>query len=704
GTHIVRAGASIRLFIAFSGRPVPTAVWSKADANLTLRADIQTTDSFSTLTVEECNRNDAGKYVFTVENNSGSKSITFTVKVLDTPGPPGPITFKDVTRGSITLMWDAPVLDGGSRIHHYVVEKREASRRSWQVVSSKCTRQIFKVTDLAEGVPYYYRVSAENEYGVGEPCELTEPIVATEEPAPPKRLDIVDTTKSSVVLAWLKPDHDGGSRVTGYLLEMKQKGSDKWIPAGQTKQLTFTVEGLVENTEYEFRVKAKNDAGYSEPREAFSSVIIKEPQIEPTADLSEISRQLITCKAGSAFTIDIPISGRPAPKVTWKLEEMRLKETERVTIKTTKDRTTLTVKDSMRGDSGKYYLTLENTAGVKTFTVTVVVIGRPGPVTGPIEISSVSAESCMLTWKEPEDDGGSDITNYIVEKRESGTTAWQLVNSSVKRTQIKVTRLTKYQEYSFRVSGQYQFRVTAVNAAGNSEPIVDTTTHSISLVWSKPTYDGGADILGYVLEMKEEGTEQWYRPHTTPTLRNAEFTVTGLKTTQKYQFRVAATNVNGMSEFSESSAEIEPVERIVSDVPVVPQKLEVIDTTKSTVTLAWEKPAHDGGSRLTGYVIEASKAGTERWLKVVTVKPTIYEHTIISLNEGEQYLFRVRAQNQKGVSEPREIVTAVTVQDQKGKYLLLKITVKLTPDECNIYKTDTENINVFFSFLSSADN
>uniref|UniRef100_A0A493TY77 Titin n=1 Tax=Anas platyrhynchos platyrhynchos TaxID=8840 RepID=A0A493TY77_ANAPP len=100
---------------------------------------------------------------------------------------------------------------------------------------------------------------------------------------------------------------------------------------------------------------------------------------------------------------------------------------------------------------------------------------------------------------------------------------------------------------------------------------------------------------------------------------------------------------------------------------MVPQKLEVIDTTKSTVTLAWEKPPHDGGSRLTGYVIEASKAGTERWLKVVTVKPTIYEHTIISLNEGEQYLFRVRAQNQKGVSEPREIVTAVTVQDQKDK-------------------------------------
>uniref|UniRef100_A0A8C3H6K2 Titin n=1 Tax=Chrysemys picta bellii TaxID=8478 RepID=A0A8C3H6K2_CHRPI len=502
-THIVRAGATIRLFIAFLGKPVPTATWSKADSDLSLRADIHITDSFSTLTVENCNRNDAGKYVFTVENVSGSKSIAFTVKVLDTPGPPGPITFKDVTRGSITLMWDAPVLDGGARIHHYIVEKREASRRSWQVVSSKCTRQIFKVTDLAEGVPFYYRVSAENEYGVGEPCELTEPVVATEEPAPPKRLDIIDTTKSSAVLAWLKPDHDGGSRVTGYLLEMKQKGSDYWVEAGHTKQLTFTVEGLLENNEYEFRVKAKNDAGYSEPREAFSSVIIKEPQIEPTADLSGITRQLITCKAGSTFTIDIPISGRPAPKVTWKLEEMRLKETDRVTIKTTKDRTTLIVKDSMRGDSGKYYLTLENTAGVKTFAVTVVVIGRPGAVTGPIDISSISAESCVLSWKEPEDDGGTDITNYIVEKRESGTTAWQLINSSVKRTQIKVTHLTKYMEYAFRVSSENRFGSESTGAVTcKDEYCKKHSPGSFKILYTPPKAELDARLHGEIVTIR----------------------------------------------------------------------------------------------------------------------------------------------------------------------------------------------------------
>uniref|UniRef100_A0A8C0EJS7 Titin n=1 Tax=Bubo bubo TaxID=30461 RepID=A0A8C0EJS7_BUBBB len=348
-THIVRAGASIRLFIAFSGRPVPTAVWSKADANLSLRADIQTTDSFSTLTVEECNRNDAGKYVFTVENNSGSKSITFTVKVLDTPGPPGPITFKDVTRGSITLMWDAPVLDGGSRIHHYIVEKREASRRSWQVVSSKCTRQIFKVTDLAEGVPYYYRVSAENEYGVGEPCELTEPVVATEEPAPPKRLDIVDTTKSSVVLAWLKPDHDGGSRVTGYLLEMKQKGSDSWIER-------VTIKTTKDRTTLTVKDSMRGDSG-----KYYLTL--------------ENTGEVVTIRAGSDLVLDAAIGGKPEPKVFWSKGDRELDLCEKISLQYTSKRAIAVIKFCDRSDSGKYTLTVKNASGMKQLSVLVKVLG-----------------------------------------------------------------------------------------------------------------------------------------------------------------------------------------------------------------------------------------------------------------------------------------------------------------------------------------
>lgn len=468
-THIVKNGGTISLHIAFRGKPAPLATWSKLDSELPIMADINTTDSFSTLTIENCTRYEAGKYTLSLENNSGRKSITFTVKVLDTPGPPGAITFKDITRGALTVMWDAPANDGGARIHHYIVDKREASRLAWQEVSTKCSRQMIRVTGLEIGVPYLFRVIAVNYYGQGEPKEMTEPIIATEEPAPPKRLDVVDTTNSTASLVWLKPEHDGGSRVRGYIVEFRAKGTDRWVVSGETKSQKMLVEGLIENTEYDFRVKAKNDAGISEPQGTFSSVVIKEPCIEPTADLSSITNQLITCKTSNTFTIDVPISGRPAPKVTWKLEEMKLKETDRVSIKTSKESTILVVKDSKRSDSGKYYLTLENAAGVKTFTVTVVIVGRPSPPTGPVEISGISSESCTLSWSEPADDGGTDISNYIVEKRESGSASWQVVNSSVKRTTIKVTHLTKYMEYTFRVCAENKF---GVSKSVESAPVV----------------------------------------------------------------------------------------------------------------------------------------------------------------------------------------------------------------------------------------
>uniref|UniRef100_A0A3B3Q977 Titin n=1 Tax=Paramormyrops kingsleyae TaxID=1676925 RepID=A0A3B3Q977_9TELE len=296
-THIVKNGGTVTLHIPFKGKPPPLATWTKADGEIGVMADINTTETSSTLTIESCTRYDAGKYTLSLENNSGRKSITFTVKA----------------------------------------------------------------------------------------------IIATEEPAPPKRLDIIDTSNSTATLAWLKPEHDGGSRITGYIVETKAKGSDHWVFGGQTKSLHMVIEGLVENTEYDFRVKAKNDAGLSDPRDAFASVIIKEPRIEPTADLSGITNQLITCKTGSTFTIDVPISGRPAPKVTWKLEEMKLKETDRILIKTTKERTYLTVKDSMRGDSGKYYLILENIAGTKTFTVTLALQAT----------RSIDLESLQLILMEP---------------------------------------------------------------------------------------------------------------------------------------------------------------------------------------------------------------------------------------------------------------------------------------------------------------
>lgn len=91
--------------------------------------------------------------------------------------------------------------------------------------------------------------------------------------------------------------------------------------------------------------------------------------------------------------------------------------------------------------------------------------------------------------------------------------------------------------------------------------ITDTTKHSISMTWTRPMYDGGSDVSGYVVEILEEGSEQWYRATSKP-LKTNEYVAIGLAANKKYRFRVAALNSNGTGEFSDPSSEAEPLERI----------------------------------------------------------------------------------------------------------------------------------------------
>lgn len=91
--------------------------------------------------------------------------------------------------------------------------------------------------------------------------------------------------------------------------------------------------------------------------------------------------------------------------------------------------------------------------------------------------------------------------------------------------------------------------------------ITDTTKHSISMTWTRPMYDGGSDVSGYVVEILEEGTEQWYRA-TAKALKTNDYVAAGLASNKKYRFRVAAINSKGTGEFSEASAEVEPLEKI----------------------------------------------------------------------------------------------------------------------------------------------
>ena len=85
----------------------------------------------------------------------------------------------------------------------------------------------------------------------------------------------------------------------------------------------------------------------------------------------------------------------------------------------------------------------------------------PSPPPGQVKVSKVTSTSCHLDWDSPEDDGGSPVTSYIVEKLVGGGGEWETVGCSHVRHLVV---------WALVDAEQYRFRVAAENVHGRSGP------------------------------------------------------------------------------------------------------------------------------------------------------------------------------------------------------------------------------------------
>lgn len=85
-------------------------------------------------------------------------------------------------KNSVVISWKPPGDDGGSLVTNYVVERREAKEgEEWQLVSSSISGTTCRIVNLNESSAYYFRVSAQNLYGISESLEIPS-IVAIKSP------------------------------------------------------------------------------------------------------------------------------------------------------------------------------------------------------------------------------------------------------------------------------------------------------------------------------------------------------------------------------------------------------------------------------------------------------------------------------------------------------------------------------------------
>lgn len=101
---------------------------------------------------------------------------------------------------------------------------------------------------------------------------------------------------TSAVLTWEAPKSDGGSPVTGYLIDRATNNSGRWIRVtrDEVKDLTLSFDSLMEGTVYEFRVYAVNKKGESQPSEPCEPFTAKNPYGKATCVIIICPLQLLS--------------------------------------------------------------------------------------------------------------------------------------------------------------------------------------------------------------------------------------------------------------------------------------------------------------------------------------------------------------------------------------------------------------------------
>ena len=324
------------------------------------------------------------------------------------------------------------------------------------------------------------------------------------------------------------------------------------------------------------------------------------------------------------------------------------------------DAVAATIDGLMNGSAYTFRIRAEAAVGNGAWSdeVTATPVAAPGRVTGLA--GAGSAGQMALSWIEPSDNG-SPILRYRVQWK-SGAQAYGATREA---TSAHLTHTVM----GLASGTEYDFRVRAENAIGNgdwsaefsgtpaTEPGRVTGLDAVAgdrratLGYTAPA-SGGSPILRYRIQWRSGG--QGYSSSRDTTRVGLQAVIQNLSNGTAYTFRVRAENDVGNGDWSDE----------VSATPVaVPGQVSgaVTNASAGQVGLGWLEP-DDGGSEITRYRVQwksgAQQFGTDpdRETTVETASAAIQ-----NLDNGTEYNFRVRAENDVGEGDWSAEVSATPV-------------------------------------------
>jgi hypothetical protein len=202
-------------------------------------------------------------YAFQVraQNDLGTSAWSTQAKVTTgtVPGVPRNATATPTGVGALKIAWSSPTMTTGSpTVSGYVVTYAigTATAKTVTVATTSTT-----ITGLTGRSTYTVTVAAKNALGTGPKATLT--AVPYSAASAPHSVKVVRGDRSATV-TWTKPTTNGGSAITGYVVQLSTysastKKWSAWVSKSTTTATTYkaVLTGLVNGTSYHVRVYAK---------------------------------------------------------------------------------------------------------------------------------------------------------------------------------------------------------------------------------------------------------------------------------------------------------------------------------------------------------------------------------------------------------------------------------------------------------------
>ncbi len=591
-------------------------------------------------------------------NGAGLESnVASATTEADLPGAPSDLVAVARSHAWIELSWDAPAYTGGASIMGYRIEVYEEDGSLWKIlaVNTRSTTTSYHHLGLEPGTTHFYRVRAINRVGAGPPSIIADATTHAVPPGAPVRLRAVAAGASRINLAWEAPTVDGGAPVNGYRIEVFRDGDTQWrvlVPNTRSTTTEYVHTGLDPATTWYYRVAAINAAGagtLSNQAGATTDAIVPDAPTELTATAIgsskiELSWRGPNFNGGAAITgyrIEVSENGG----ASWT-----------PLVANTGSTSTIFPHTGLRPASTRHYrVSAINREGIGG---TSNVAGATTEATEPSAPTALAAaaqdhQQISLAWETPEFDGGARIAGYRVEVSENGTGGWLVLSATTGSTN------TAYLHNGLSPATTRYYRVSAINEIGASPPsnVAHATTDAIAadpptnlvatavaptqidLLWTGPSYDGGAPVTSYRIEISEEGTE-WSDLVPSTATTETSYSHTHLQPGSTRYYRVSAINVVGPglpSEVAFATTD-DPVERAGRVTRAVLSRFASAMTTSTLEAISRRIEAVAGGSRI-GW--SGGGAGRSPLADVPALRGLAPDPTMAQLLDGASFVVPV---------------------------------------------------------------